>query len=122
MSASPRVLVTRPAGQCEALCDALTQAGFDVRAVPVIDIVPHADRDAVRASFKDLPDTDLLIFVSRNAVRHALADLPPVDDIRATIVAVGPATARELIDQGLRCDVAPEGGFTSEALLAHSAL
>ena len=122
MTSRPRVLVTRPGGQCDALCDALADAGFDARAVPVIDIVPVHDPAGLRDAFAQLDDTQLLIFISRNAVTHALASLPDPDRLRARVAAVGPATARALIDAKWRCDVAPEAGFTSEALLAHPAL
>lgn len=122
MTDAPRILVTRPVGQCEALCEALIQAGFQAEAVPVIDIVPHPHREEARRRLAGVDEAALLIFVSRNAVRFAAPDLPDTDNLDVRIAAVGPSTAEALREAGLRCDVTPEDGFTSEALLSHPVL
>ncbi|MEM6638259.1 MAG: uroporphyrinogen-III C-methyltransferase [Pseudomonadota bacterium] len=122
MSGAHRVLVTRPAGQCEALVDALTQQGFSVTAVPAIEIKPVDLSAASIDALTGTPKPDLLIFISRNAVRYGLPRLPARDDAAQKVAAVGPSTAKALSDAGWTCDITPEDGFTSEALLAHDAL
>jgi len=63
------VLVTRPAGQQEALVAALTDAGATVLSFPVIEIVPRA-RAVIETEAGTLDAPDLSIFVSANAVEY----------------------------------------------------
>lgn len=116
-----RVVVTRPAGQAEALREALERAGFEAVALPVMAI-EAASSEVIAEALADAADAQFLIFVSINAVRFALDHLPAPESLNATIVAVGPSTARALVDAGYPCDVKPGAGFTSEALLAEPAL
>ncbi|MFK7887343.1 MAG: uroporphyrinogen-III C-methyltransferase [Gammaproteobacteria bacterium] len=121
MSRPLRVVVTRPAGQADALRDALIEADFEAVALPVMAIEPVAG-SVIKDALTDAASADLLIFVSINAVRFALDHLPHADTLNATTVAVGPSTARALEDAGYPCGIVPDSGFTSEALLAEAAL
>jgi uroporphyrinogen-III synthase len=115
------VLVTRPAGQAEALCRRIEAAGGRAIALPAAAILPVSDPEPARALLAT--PWDLMVFVSRNAVEHALPLLPggclPEGP---TIAAVGQATARALAAAGREPDLVPGGRFDSEALLAMDAL
>lgn len=112
------VLVTRPAQLAGELIEAVTAAGGEPFAFPVIDIVARPT-DAVAAELAGLAPADVIVFVSRNAVAYGLEALR---GSAARIAAVGPATARALEAAGHAVDVVPASGFDSEHLLAHPAL
>jgi uroporphyrinogen-III synthase len=59
----------------------------------------------------------LLVFTSPRSVAHGLAQLPDSLRFGARIAAIGPATARALGDAGIKVNVVPRKGYTSEALL-----
>ena len=107
------VLVTRPREQAAPLIEALEQAGADVVALPVIDIVAR-DRAAVAAEAASLAPADLTVFISTNAVRHGL------DFATGRIAAIGPATAAAIEAAGRSVDVVPSTGYDSESLLAEA--
>lgn len=109
-----RVLVTRPKDQANELCDAIEDAGGIAVRFPVIRITPR-DPEAVTGDLADMPHPDIVIFVSRNAVAHGL---PYLRESRASIAAVGPATAAAIEADGLTVDIVPQAGFDSEHLLA----
>lgn len=103
------VLVTRPAGQAEALCAAIERHGGTALHFPTIAIEP-LEAPSVQAC-------DLAVFVSVNAVQHGkhlIANAPAT-----RIAAIGKATAAALQAAGLRVDYVPSAGFTSEDLLNH---
>lgn len=107
------VLVTRPAHQANRLCRLLEAQGADAYPFAAIQIEPIAPQ-AAAGSF------DLVVFVSANAVRFGTALLQSHRE--APLAAVGPATARALIELGHRVSIQPTGGFDSESLLADSRL
>jgi len=111
------VLVTRPAGQAAGLCRLIEEAGGRAIPFPTIRIAAPADSETPRQLLAGA--ADLLIFISRNAVEHSLplfrsGRLPT----GACLVAVGRATAQALEAAGRGPDLAPEGRYDSEALLA----
>ncbi|MDY6942269.1 MAG: uroporphyrinogen-III synthase [Pseudomonadota bacterium] len=117
------VVVTRPAHQAQALCEKLGALGAEVERFPAMDIEPvHISGTsdlAIRGK-----KADWLIFISANAIRCALQLAPAlIAETQAKVATVGPATARafEAI-AGRAPDVIPDGGFTSEGLLACAAL
>lgn len=127
------VLVTRPTGQAERLCQLVTEAGGEPIAFPTMEIRAASEPESVRQRLAE--SWDLMLFVSRNAVDYAMALFPP--DLRARLTAeqntagsagrpllgaVGRATAAALREHGLEPDLVPERGFDSEALLALPAL
>jgi uroporphyrinogen-III synthase len=113
------VLVTRPAGQGEALARLIEAGGGRALAFPalVIEPLPIA-AETIRTR---LAGADLVIFISTNAVHHVLAPLagavPPL-----SAAALGAATAGALAEYGITRCLTPGYGATSEALLAHPAL
>lgn len=108
------VLVTRPAGQCDALCELIRARRGVAIPWPAIDILPlDADPDAT-AEFCRAGPEDIAIFVSRNAVRFGRALLPR--DRRSLVTAIGPSTFRALDEAGVAPEIIPSG-FDSESLL-----
>lgn len=117
---APHVLVTRPAGQHEALVDALRCAGVRVSHMPALTIEPLTLAPAGLAALRDLDMFSAVIFISVNAARIGLAalrDLWSQWPVGIHWLAVGEATAAVLSEEGLSPEIPPEG-YNSEALLA----
>ena len=111
------VLVTRPEGQADGLCELIEKArGRPVR-FPAMEIVP-LDTEAARQTLADAANADLLIFISANAVTHAFPLLPDELPLDLQVAAIGQATARVLEEYGLPVFLVPQGRYDSEALLA----
>jgi uroporphyrinogen-III synthase len=115
------VLVTRPAGQAETLCDLIRAAGGQAIPFPTLEIAPVADPGPARDVLAQ--PWDLMVFVSRNAVELALdliastAGAGVWPEVRL-IAAVGRATAAALEAAGRAPDLVPAERFDSETLLA----
>ena len=109
------VVVTRPAAQCAMLCAEIEGQGGSAIAFPAVEIEPVAVQATVAAA-----DYDLVVFVSVNAVEHGAQQV--IKSARTRIAAIGRATAAALAAAELAADIVPEGGFNSEALLAHPEL
>jgi uroporphyrinogen-III synthase len=112
------VLVTRPRGQEQQLCDLIASQGGTPIPFPTIAIQGPVDPDRVRAQLQQIQAYDLVIFVSPNAVRYGLElmsgeELPP----GLPVAAVGKGTARTLAGRGVQVDIVPRQRFDSEALL-----
>lgn len=109
------VLVTRPQGQNRELGDAVRLAGGAVFELPTTEIVGFADEQVQAQSFA----ADIVIFVSQNAVRFGARVL---ENSKARIAAIGPATKSALQASGFSVDIWPLGRPDSDHLLAHPAL
>lgn len=110
------VLVTRPAGQADGLCQLIEAAGGRAIRFPTIAIEPTADADAAALLAEPW---DLLYFVSPNAVEQALALVPNGRWSRVSwVAAVGRGTAKVLAAAGRAPDLVPSDRYESEALLA----
>jgi uroporphyrinogen-III synthase len=103
------VLVTRPEGQAQSLCEEITRLGGRAFTFPTIAIEPITAAPAEAC--------DLVVFVSVNAVAHGKHLLNRTEAMR--VAAIGRATAAALREAEIRVDFVPESGFTSESLLAH---
>lgn len=119
------LIVTRPAGQARPWLQALHAAGVDAAALPLIEIVPSPQPEAVRDAWRDLPSMAFAMFVSANAVQHFFALRPPGAAWPASLQAgsTGPGTSGALRAAGLSASqvVTPDeaaGRFDSEALWA----
>jgi len=114
------VVVTRPEHQADELCRSIEQLGGSAVRFPVIEIRPPADVDRLKTTLQNLDQYPLAIFVSANAVSPALKIINAQKGWPqgVTIAAVGRATEKALIDNGLKVrHLAPEP-FNSEALLS----
>lgn len=107
------ILVTRPAGQAEALAKPLRELGARVLQQPAIAIEPPQDWQPVDSAITKLSEYDLLIFCSHNGVRFFLNRLEiRGSDMRALagleIGCIGKKTAAALQQFHLQCDLLPD--------------
>jgi len=122
-----RVLVTRPARQSRSLIETLEAAGAQVDTCATIETVP-LEHNSERLGILNPADHDWFVFTSQTAVRFFFESIePPPNHVpqdrvgrdRQTttasrelpgprIAAVGPATARALLDRGFTADLVPE--------------
>lgn len=119
-----RLLLTRPAAECEALAATLADAGVFSRSLPLLETEALAETPAQRGTILDLGRYCAVIVVSKPAARLGLDLLerywsqPPANP---RWFGVGAATAQILDDYlaphglGACC---PSAGDDSEALLA----
>ncbi len=116
-----RILVTRPQQSPGDLAQRLTEAGAEVLFQPAIEIRPVDDWSPVDAMLDRLDQFDWIVFSSANGVGLIRRLLDVRHDIRALgparLAAVGPGTAAELRNFGLRAEVVPET-FQAEGLAA----
>lgn len=123
-----RILVTRAAGQASALATLLAAEGADVLQIPTIAIAPPASYCALDAALTTLRSFDWLLFTSANAVQ-AFATRARTLGLSSTprrVAAIGPATARAVIDAGVatHVDLMPPSYVAealAEALTPHAA-
>jgi uroporphyrinogen III methyltransferase / synthase len=116
------VLVTRPAGQEEDVTAAVRALGGECLHVPVIRICDPPSWRPLDAAIAAADTFDWIVFTSANGVNAFLRRLAAAGrDGRALgtarLAAIGPATARRLVEAGYRCDLTPES-FRSEGLAA----
>ncbi|MDD2738512.1 MAG: uroporphyrinogen-III synthase [Methylomonas lenta] len=115
------VLVTRPVAQAEKLCKLITQQNGQALHFPTLEIQPlKVDGELIEKALH----CDWLIFTSTNAVDFALRALSgKMTRLHALkLAAVGKATANALQEVGLKVACVPETEFSSEGLLAESAM
>ena len=132
-----RVLVTRPEHQSGAFVLLLEQAGFEVELLPclgirslALDTKRLADNEIISETTGEtsnislqFADYDAAIFTSGNAVTSLVEQFPPPWQTgKCSILAVGPATAEQLENNGLVLAENPESPFNSEALLKSATL
>ncbi|QBK04922.1 uroporphyrinogen-III synthase [Hylemonella gracilis] len=128
------VIVTRPAREAQDWVFSLRQAGWPAEALPLIEIAPAPDLDAVRRAWAQLHARPrhwlAVMFVSANAVEGFWAMRPtfgpPLAAMPIQAWATGPGTARALAAVGWPAAgiVAPAQDapqFDSEALWARVA-
>jgi len=124
-SRGPAVLVTRPEGQADDLCERLRSAGFTVTREPLLALEPLAVLPPARRRLVEALDHfQHCIFISRNAVRFGLPLLSgywPRWPAGLACYAVGDSTAAALREAGLSVHT-PGQEMTSEGLLALPAL
>ena len=120
MAAEPSVLVTRPAGQADALCAELAAAGFRPVTRPMLELLPLEEPDsASRQCLLHLDGFGHVIFISANAVRFGLDWIDgywPQLPVGLHWYAIGERTAAMLSARGL-APLTPGDNMTSEGLL-----
>jgi uroporphyrinogen-III synthase len=116
----PAVLVTRPAGQSDALCAGLQAQGLRAVVCPLLEIEPFAQPNAgQRQSLLALDEYQHLVFVSANAVRYGMRwieDYWPQLPLDLNWYTVGETSARELAGHAVTVQ-RPETEMNSEGLL-----
>ena len=118
------VLITRPEGQGDNLCQLIESAGGKVVSFPVIRTAITDNVEECLNQFKSLTDFSHFIFVSRNSVIYIQKLVVDIfDQLRnENIYAVGAGTAEELKKCGINRVFYSEGSSGSEALLEHAGL
>jgi uroporphyrinogen-III synthase len=123
-----RVVLTRPEREASSWLVALTQAGMDAVALPLIVVAGAPDVAAVQNAWLRLDQFDALMFVSGNAVDYFFQQKPSVAPdwpaqaaIKTRAFVTGPGSRAALLRQGVgasRIDApsAEAGQFDSEAL------
>lgn len=117
--AGRRIVVTRPAGQADALADRIAARGGTPIVFPVLEIRDVEDLQPLHALIDRLEAFDLAIFISPNAVNKAMNLVtarrawPP----GLAVATIGRSSERELRLHGFCTVIAPQGRFDSEALL-----
>ncbi|MCA9263331.1 MAG: uroporphyrinogen-III C-methyltransferase [Planctomycetales bacterium] len=107
------ILVTRAAHQAADLQRLLQEAGAQVRSQPAIEIGPPEDPFPLQRAIADVESFDWIVFSSRNGVNYFFDALIDVGQDaralhRASLAAIGPATAEALSEYALRADIVPE--------------
>lgn len=98
----------------------LRPLGLEPVLLPAFDhpaVDARSEQPACLDSLDNAGPADLVLFTSPRAVAHGLRQVLPASLARARVAAIGPATAAALSEAGVRVDVRPASGFTSEALL-----
>jgi uroporphyrinogen-III synthase len=125
-----RVIVTRPEREAKKWVQQLSEAGFDTWALPLIQVGPAPDRNAVITAWARMDNFDAVMFVSGNAVEQFFALKPPLAHVftaqsatKIRAFVTGPGSRSALLAAGVdpECIVLPDlhaGVFDSEALWA----
>ena len=115
-----RVIVTRPAREANQWTAALSNAGYDAVALPLVEVAAAAEPESVLAAGKSLGAYDAAMFVSGNAVDHFFASnraIAPVFCAQAAIktraLATGPGTVSALLRAGAEAAWIDAPGFDS---------
>ncbi|SEI83176.1 fused uroporphyrinogen-III synthase HemD/membrane protein HemX [Paraburkholderia diazotrophica] len=124
------VVLTRPAGQSDALAKMLHDAGVATVEFPLIEIAPADDEGPLRAALASLDRYALVVFVSPNAVDYAFARHDAIWPYALPVGVVGPGSVAALAKHGVEAPaytvISPNAGaddndgarFDSEALYA----
>lgn len=113
------ILITRPAGQADALMAGVRALGGQATHVPFLSITPVRD-PALALMASALTTYQAVLFISANAVQSSWSTLtngmpwPP----SLPAATVGPGTARHLRERGVKQVLMPDQQFDSEGLLA----
>lgn len=119
-----RLLLTRPAEECQTLAAVLAEQGIYSSSLPLLAIEPLAETAEQRATILKLDSYCAVIVVSKPAARLAIELLKrywPQAPTAQLWFSVGAATAQILDDYGLSVHC-PTEADDSEALLALPAL
>lgn len=114
------VFLARPQRESMELASLLAPLGLQVIVQPAFDFLKQdvaGHQPDLMAQLESLETKGLLIFTSTRAVSFGLPQMPQGLLAKCKIAAIGPATSQALAAAGVRVDIQPESGFTSEALL-----
>lgn len=116
-----QVLVGRARHQASALAAGLKGLGADVIEIPFLEIRQPSSYHALDAALKRIPEYHWLILTSANGVEALAARMnelriPLTKLEHLKIVAIGPATQREIEKLGLKVSMVPKR-YVAEALV-----
>jgi uroporphyrinogen-III synthase len=120
--AGKRIVVTRARSQASSLVAALTELGAEVIELPTIEIVPLESYETLDDALRSIARYQWLIVTSANTVsvlaeRLAALELDSASFCGLRKVAIGSATARAMLEQGMTADIVPKQ-YVAESLLA----
>lgn len=115
------VMITRPEKQADDLAQLLIKEGANPIHFPTIKIVPPPDWRNLDKAIKNIDTYDWLIFTSANGVafffERLFAKKNDIRDLKGVkICCIGPATAKQIEDKGIKVDLIP-AKFISEGIL-----
>lgn len=119
--AGKRIVVTRARSQASGLVTALTELGAKVIELPTIEIVPLESYETLDEALRNIAGYQWLIVTSVNTVK-VLAERLRVLELNPAIccglrkAAIGSATARAMLEQGMPADIVPKQ-YVAESLL-----
>jgi uroporphyrinogen III methyltransferase/synthase len=94
-------VITRPAGQSDALVAQLAAAGVVALEFALIDIAPADDTGPLHAALAALERYALVVFVSPNAVDYAFAEYQAIWPHALPVGVVGPGSVAALARHGV---------------------
>jgi uroporphyrinogen III methyltransferase/synthase len=115
------IVITRPQRQADDLAQMLYAEGAEPISFPTIKIVPPEDWQELDEAIGKLTTYDWLIFTSANSVHYFFERLrdrqKDIRDLKGIkICCIGPATASQIEDKGIKVDLVP-GQFIAEGIL-----
>ena len=115
------VVMTRPEKQADDLAKKLTAEGAYPISFPAIKIVPPSDWSELDTAIEEIASYDWLIFTSANGVSFFFERLrernKDVRDLKGIkICCIGPATAKQIENRGIKVDLVP-GKYIAEGIL-----
>lgn len=115
------IVITRPERQADDLAVLLEREGAEAVHFPAIKIIPPQDWSGLDIALNKLETYNWLIFTSANGVQYFFARLLELNkDIRELkgikICCIGPATAKQIANRGIKVDLVPEK-FIAEGIL-----
>ena len=116
-----RIVVTRARAQASSLVITLSDLGAEVIELPTIETVTLDSYDALDSALLNIHEYQWLIVTSANTIRVigerlAVLGLEFSGFANLKTVAIGSATAREMIKRGIAVDVLPEQ-YVAESLI-----
>lgn len=114
------VLVTRPFGLAEPLCNEIEKRGGKTTHFPVIVITAPENTDSLNTAIDTVKTYDIALFISPTAVKQTARHIN-LSTLELSIGAIGDATSSALHEEKLNVDIKPEG-HNSESLLKHPLL
>jgi uroporphyrinogen-III synthase len=116
-----RILTTRASKQSGGLAAPLREMGAEVIEIPTIEIKPPTSYKGLDTALKNIAKYDWLILTSVNGVEALFARLkklriPPEKLAHLHVAAIGPATQREIENNGLEVAVTPDR-YVAEAVV-----
>ena len=116
-----RLVVTRAREQASDLVALLSELGAECLEFPTIKVIPPDDWEPLDTAINRLSGYDWLVFTSVNGVNFFFNRLFENDkDVRVfqgiQTACIGPATAKRLLEFGLKTDILPES-YRAEAVV-----
>ncbi len=116
-----RILITRARDQAGEFSTLLQRLGAEVIEFPTIEVAPPLRWEGLDRAIAQLESYDWVIFTSANGVKFFWERLKEKGKeghfpSRLKICAIGPATARQLNEKGVRTDYMPKE-YVAEAIL-----